>query len=90
MKTVTLGVASVEATKRRMAAAFDGEAQGAFVSFTSIELLWKVLDPQKGIEQGVGSAIDLAKLAYQVARTEAPAFRLSPLIPARQWPPDHP
>ena len=28
-------------------------------------------DPQKGIEQGVGSAIDLAKLAYQVASDTA-------------------
>ena len=47
MKTVTLGVASVEATKRRMAAAFHGEAQGTFISFTSIELLWKVLTAKR-------------------------------------------
>ncbi|WP_449427169.1 HVO_A0114 family putative DNA-binding protein [Rhodanobacter umsongensis] len=43
MKTVTLGVSSVEATRRRMAAAFQGEAQDTLISFTSIELLWKVL-----------------------------------------------
>ena len=43
MKTVTLGVSSVEATQQRVAAAFQGDAQGAFISFTSIELLWKVL-----------------------------------------------
>lgn len=43
MKTVTLGVSSIEAIKRRMADAFQGEAQGTFISFTSIELLWKVL-----------------------------------------------
>jgi Predicted transcriptional regulator len=47
MKTVTLGVSSVEATKRRMAAAFQGEAQGTFISFTSIELLWKVLTAKR-------------------------------------------
>ena len=47
MKTVTLGVSSVEASKRRMAAAFQGEAQGAFISFASIELLWKVLTAKR-------------------------------------------
>lgn len=47
MKTVTLGVSSVEASKRRMAAAFHGEAQGTFISFTSIELLWKVLTAKR-------------------------------------------
>jgi predicted transcriptional regulator len=47
MKTVTLGIASVEATKRRMAAAFRGEEQGAFISFASFELLWKVLTAKR-------------------------------------------
>ena len=47
MKTVTLGVSSVEATRRRTAAAFQGETQGAFISFTSIELLWKVLTAKR-------------------------------------------
>lgn len=47
MKTVTLGVSSVEATRQRTAAAFRGEMQGNFISFTSIELLWKVLTAKR-------------------------------------------
>ncbi len=43
MKTITLGVSTVEETKRQMAAAFRGEQQGEFISFSSVELLWKVL-----------------------------------------------
>ena len=43
MRTVTLGVSSVEETKRRMAAAFGGEAQGEVISFASVDLLWRVL-----------------------------------------------
>ncbi len=43
MRTVTLGVASVEETMRRAEAAFRGEAQGEFISFASVDLLWKVL-----------------------------------------------
>ncbi|HEX5314017.1 MAG TPA: transcriptional regulator [Gammaproteobacteria bacterium] len=43
MKTVTLSVSSIEATKRQMAAAFLGERQGDHISFASMELLWKVL-----------------------------------------------
>ena len=46
MKTVTLGVSSIEDTKRQMAAAFRGEQQGEFISFASIGLLWKVADRQ--------------------------------------------
>ncbi|TAL87978.1 MAG: transcriptional regulator [Rhodanobacter sp.] len=47
MKTVTLGVSSVEATRQRMATAFQGETQGTYISFTSIELLWKVLTTKR-------------------------------------------
>lgn len=47
MRTVTLGVSSVEETKRRMAAAFQGEAQGEVISFASAELLWKVLTAKR-------------------------------------------
>jgi predicted transcriptional regulator len=43
MRTVTLGVSSVEDTQRQMAAAFGGEKLGEFISFASVELLWKVL-----------------------------------------------
>lgn len=47
MRTVTLGVSSVEETKRRTAAAFQGEAQGEVISFASVDLLWKVLTAKR-------------------------------------------
>lgn len=47
MKTVTIGLASVDAVKARMAAAFRGEKQGEFITFTSIERLWTVLTPRR-------------------------------------------
>jgi len=43
MNTVTLSVASREDVTRRSLAAFEGEAQGAHISFASAELLWKTL-----------------------------------------------
>jgi len=47
MSTVTIGVSSIEETRSRMLRAFDGEEQGAFIGFPSIELLWKVLTPKR-------------------------------------------
>ena len=47
MRTVTLGVSSIEDTQRQMAAAFGGEHVGEFISFASIELLWKVLTTKR-------------------------------------------
>jgi predicted transcriptional regulator len=47
MNTVTLGVSSIEEANERFEAAFGGEYQGNFLSFTSIELLWKVLAPKR-------------------------------------------
>jgi len=46
-RTVTLGVSSIEDTQRQMAAAFGGEKIGEFISFASIELLWKVLTAKR-------------------------------------------
>ncbi len=43
MNTVTLSVASREEVNRRAHAAFRGEAQGAQISFASVELLWQTL-----------------------------------------------
>ena len=43
MNTVTLSVASREDVARRALAAFEGQAQGAHISFASAELLWKTL-----------------------------------------------
>lgn len=47
MKTVTLSVSSLEQVKTRVAVAFRGKAQGAHISFTSIDLLWKILAPKR-------------------------------------------
>lgn len=47
MRTVTLGVSSIETTKQQLTAAFRGEPQGAFISFISVELLWKVLTAKR-------------------------------------------
>jgi predicted transcriptional regulator len=47
MTTVTIGVSSVDETKTRMLRAFQGEEQGAFISFASPELLWKVITPKR-------------------------------------------
>jgi predicted transcriptional regulator len=44
---VTVGVASHEETKERLRGAFRGRKQGAFISFASAELLWKVVTPKR-------------------------------------------
>jgi predicted transcriptional regulator len=43
MNAVTLSVASREDVTRRALAAFEGESQGAHISFASAELLWETL-----------------------------------------------
>lgn len=43
MKTVTLSLSSTDTARRRLAAAFEGQRQDAYLSFASVELLWKVL-----------------------------------------------
>lgn len=47
MTTVTIGLSSVGESKARMHGAYRGEAQGAFISFATLELLWKVLTPKR-------------------------------------------
>ena len=47
MITVTIGVAARGEAKARMRRAFQGKAQGAFISFASAELLWKVIAPKR-------------------------------------------
>ncbi|MGK9167489.1 transcriptional regulator [Inquilinus limosus] len=45
--TVTIGVASIEETKARLADAFQGRVQGARIDFASFDLLHRVLTPQR-------------------------------------------
>jgi len=47
MKTVTLSIAARGDVTRRALAAFDGKAQGAHLSFASVELLWKTLTAKR-------------------------------------------
>lgn len=47
MRIVTLGVSSIEETQRQAAAAFRGEKLGEFISFATVELLWKVLTTKR-------------------------------------------
>jgi len=47
MRTVTLGVSSIEETQRQATAAFRGEKLGEFISFATVELLWKVLTAKR-------------------------------------------
>ena len=47
MATVTLEVSSRETTNRRFARALEGEAQGAFVSFETPALLFKLLTEKR-------------------------------------------
>ncbi len=43
MSTVTLGISSRKTINKRLSAAFQGKPQGAFISFESPTLLFKVL-----------------------------------------------
>ncbi len=47
LHTVTIGISSSDDAKARTARAFSGEAQGAFISFETVDLLWKVITPKR-------------------------------------------
>ena len=47
LNVVTVGVSSIEEAGRRFEKAFRGEAQGNFISFASLDLMWKVLAPKR-------------------------------------------
>ena len=47
MRTVTIGVSTIEETRQRMRRAFSGKRQGAYISFPTVELLWKVITPRR-------------------------------------------
>ena len=46
-QVVTLSVASRNEVSGRMRQALAGTDQGAFISFTSVDLLWKVITPKR-------------------------------------------
>ena len=47
MKTVTISVSATDETRQRFLAAFKGKPQGAHITFPTVELLWKVLAPNR-------------------------------------------
>ncbi len=47
MRTVTIGVSGIAEAQARLSAAFRGEKQCAFISFSSVELLWTVMTPRR-------------------------------------------
>jgi predicted transcriptional regulator len=47
MTTVTLSVASREDVNKRALAAFEGQVQGAHISFSSVELLWQTMTAKR-------------------------------------------
>jgi predicted transcriptional regulator len=46
-RVVTIGITSIEDVRRRTSSAFRGENAGEFISFASVELLWKVLTAKR-------------------------------------------
>jgi predicted transcriptional regulator len=47
MNRVRIGISSLDETKARMLRAFQGDDQGALISFASVELLWKIITPKR-------------------------------------------
>lgn len=67
----TLSVASREAVSARMRRAFGGKRQGAFITFASVELLWKVIAPKRmEILRALagGEAVPIREVARRVGR----------------------
>jgi len=71
MTTVTLSVESRDAVTRRALAAFEGEPQGARISFPTVELLWQTLTPKRWalLQTMTGQgAMSIREVARQVER----------------------
>ena len=71
MKTVVLSVASINSVADSAKQAFKGKPQGEYISFASLDLLWKVLAPNRmAIVKVLTSCEPLAlrEIARRVAR----------------------
>ena len=71
MRTVTLSVESVNSVMDSALQAFNGKAQGEHISFASLELLWKVLAPNRMtiVKTLTGSEpLSLREIARRVGR----------------------
>jgi predicted transcriptional regulator len=71
MTMVTVGISSVEESKRRFKAAMNGEPQGAFISFATQELLWQALTTKRwqilNVMTGAGP-LSIREVARRVQR----------------------
>jgi predicted transcriptional regulator len=70
MTTVTIGIASADATKARMRRAFAGKPLGNYISFPSVELL-KVITPRRWEmlrTMAVSGPLAIRALARQMGR----------------------
>jgi len=47
MNTVTIEVSSLDKTKQRLLSAFEHETKGAYITFPTLEALWKALTPKR-------------------------------------------
>ena len=47
MRTVQIGVSSLEESEARFKAAIEGKPQGSYLSFISVDLMWKILTPKR-------------------------------------------
>jgi predicted transcriptional regulator len=69
--SVTIGISALEDVQGRMRAAFAGEVQGAFISFASPELMWKVLTAKRWeiirVMTGAGD-LSIREVARRVGR----------------------
>ena len=71
MRTVTLSVESVNSVMDSALQALNGKAQGEHISFASLELLWKVLAPNRMtiVKTLTGSEpLSLREIARRVGR----------------------
>lgn len=47
MKSVIIGIETRDQAKARLNAALTGKPQGSFISFVSVDLMWKILTPKR-------------------------------------------
>jgi len=69
--TVTLSVATRVETAARMKAAMHGEAQGSYITFPTVEMLWKVVTPKRlAILRAMtgGETVSIREVARRVDR----------------------
>jgi len=71
MKTVIIGVETRAEAKARIGAALNGKPQGSFISFISVDLMWKTLTPKRWeiIRAMTGAGpLSIREVARRVAR----------------------